>query len=272
MFQLGSSTASRPLSRSKAIALLLTISSFVVLLLAVSHGWSHSFDYAISSALQGFRSQAMDALMLTISLMGDGQVTTVVSIACSGCLLWRRSWRLAVVFSLVMLLVSWSVPALKQLLAVPRPHDLYTGGQAFSFPSGHATGASALWGMVAWMACSCSRGSRRWLIGAAAGSLVACVAISRVMLSVHWPSDVVGGILLGASLTLLFALAVNATEVRQARPMSLAVLALLTWVAVGGWHAVTSYPLAKTFYRMGSNEATTHPTTHPTSHKDADDR
>jgi membrane-associated phospholipid phosphatase len=66
-----------------------------------------------------------------------------------------------------------------------------------SFPSGHSAGAAAFLGAVALLV---SRGrtphQRAVIIGAAAG-LAAGVACSRVMLGVHWLSDVVAGLLFG---------------------------------------------------------------------------
>jgi membrane-associated phospholipid phosphatase len=66
-----------------------------------------------------------------------------------------------------------------------------------SFPSGHSAGAAAFLGAVALLA---SRGrtphERALIVGAAAG-LAAGVACSRVMLGVHWLSDVVAGLLFG---------------------------------------------------------------------------
>jgi membrane-associated phospholipid phosphatase len=66
-----------------------------------------------------------------------------------------------------------------------------------SFPSGHSAGAAAFLAAVALLV---SRGrtphQRALIVGAAAG-LAAGVACSRVMLGVHWLSDVVAGLLFG---------------------------------------------------------------------------
>jgi undecaprenyl-diphosphatase len=66
-----------------------------------------------------------------------------------------------------------------------------------SFPSGHSAGAAAFLGAVALLV---SRGrmphQRAVIVGAAAG-LAAGVACSRVMLGVHWLSDVIAGLLFG---------------------------------------------------------------------------
>lgn len=234
------------------LALLLTSSGFLLILIAVSAGWCHAVDSAISSGLQNLRTQPVDALMLSFSLLGDGLVATVVTVACVGWLLWQRCWRLAASFALAMLLVYWGVPAVKMLMTVPRPNAFYTGRQAFSFPSGHSTSTAALWGIVAWLVCSQWHGGKRVLVIAAAALLIGSVAISRVVLAAHWPSDVLAGVLLGLSLAMLFALSVRDIKLSAARPLRLGLVALITWLGFGCWHAVTSYSEAQVFYRMAA--------------------
>lgn len=80
--------------------------------------------------------------------------------------------------------LGWCAP-----LAGSAPRD-------FSFPSGHAAGAFAFAAFVALRV-------PRW--GALALLFAALVAASRVVLGVHYPSDVVAGALLGAAVGGLFA-------------------------------------------------------------------
>jgi undecaprenyl-diphosphatase len=66
-----------------------------------------------------------------------------------------------------------------------------------SFPSGHTSTAAALWGAVALIACRWwGRRSLAPLAGIAVGIAVA-VAASRVLLDVHWLTDVIAGLALG---------------------------------------------------------------------------
>jgi membrane-associated phospholipid phosphatase len=109
-----------------------------------------------------------------------------------------RREALAVAFSLggAMLIADW----VKPLDGRPRPPvehlQAVTGS---SFPSGHATQASAFWFSL--VLAMHTAGAPPTTTGVAAGFallIVLVVAASRVYLGVHYPSDVAAGVLLGA--------------------------------------------------------------------------
>jgi hypothetical protein len=78
--------------------------------------------------------------------------------------------------------------ALKHALALPRPPG--AGVDGYGFPSGHALGATVVYGGVATLL-----GSRR--AAGTAALLISLVAVSRVVIGVHYVVDVVAGVALG---------------------------------------------------------------------------
>jgi undecaprenyl-diphosphatase len=91
-------------------------------------------------------------------------------------------------------IVGRSRPALAQPVA-------HAGG--YSFPSGHALGAAALYTSVAVVVAGVVR--RRWRALLVAGAVVVpvLVATTRVLLGVHFPSDVAAGLVLGWAVALI---------------------------------------------------------------------
>jgi undecaprenyl-diphosphatase len=91
---------------------------------------------------------------------------------------------------------------LKLLIRRERPPDDFWLIQetGLSFPSGHAVFAGVFFGMLAALIARPHFGRPAWLrvLGVIACIVMAClVAVSRVWLGVHYPTDVLGGLLLG---------------------------------------------------------------------------
>ena len=92
---------------------------------------------------------------------------------------------------------------IKEIVASPRPtDDLVTVtdiGAGFGFPSGHMTGAVAVFGILAIILfVRLGPGRARLIWPAAFAALLILASFDRVTSGAHWPSDVLGSLLLGA--------------------------------------------------------------------------
>ncbi len=153
-------------------------------------------DREILAALFAARRPWLDALLAPASWLGSLAVLVPAACALSW---WRRrqsaGWSAALpVFALGG--ASLLVHSVKWLVARPRPalfEPIVAMPADLSFPSAHAAQAGAL----ALAAVFVFPRRVAWAVAAATAVLVALVALSRVYLQVHYPTDVLAGLLLG---------------------------------------------------------------------------
>ncbi len=115
--------------------------------------------------------------------------------------------REALVLLALLFALSWLQPALKELIDRPRPaaetFDIRAEITSASFPSGHVMSPTVLYGYVIALCAS-----KQWPLivriggAATAAAILVLTGIVNVWLGVHWPADVIGGYLWGASLVL----------------------------------------------------------------------
>jgi len=160
---------------------------------AIAH--TVNVDQAIASWVVAHRVGALNGVMWTLSAVGRGG-SVFIALALAFALARRISPRgLLRVFAAVLLATTMADYVLKPLVHRQRPFEQQPtlrviGGRPEdpSFPSGHAANAFA----AAWVL----SGLLPALRGAWWG-LAAAIAVSRVYLGVHYPSDVLGGALIG---------------------------------------------------------------------------
>jgi len=132
-----------------------------------------------------------------VTLLGDPVLVTLAA-AVLAAVLWRRgSVRLALYVVAARAGALVLSQGLKHLVDRTRPEFEVPVATALgpSFPSGHALGSAVFWTTTAVLLVPHVRRARPLLLGAVA--LAGLVAASRVVLGVHYLTDVTGGLLLG---------------------------------------------------------------------------
>jgi len=153
------------------------------------------------------RSDLVVRLSKVLSSIGDPPVLAVLALVV-GFLFWRRGLRLALALapSIALGVSAVSVALTKAIVGRARPPvSLHLVAESdYSFPSGHATDSAAVCIAIAIvLAVFVLRHPIARLASVFAGaSLVGAIGTSRLILGVHWPSDVLAGWALGVGISL----------------------------------------------------------------------
>lgn len=166
-------------------------------------GLGQTQEAALLRALALRTGQSPDwhiAAAQAISWAGDAAQRSLIFIGCAAWLFWKKRPRAALIMLVVPALAGATSSILKQVFARPRPDmvphlDIISN---LSFPSGHAASAMAILLLAALLLPTQRKGMWVGLAVLGAGA----VGASRLMLGVHWPSDVLGGFLWGLGFAL----------------------------------------------------------------------
>jgi len=198
-------------------------------------------DVAINHFVQGLRSEPVDRFMVLVTSLGGTLPLASVSIAMIGFLLLQRAWRPAFAALGVITTARIFAPLVKFILHKPRPIQIYSGAEAYSFPSGHTTMSAVVFGILAVLVSRGLATGGKIAVFSLLALWVGLIGASRIYLSAHWPSDVIGGILFGTVFIATFALLNNQTQLRKDSSFGLATSALVVFSVVGSYYAATSF-------------------------------
>ena len=173
-------------------ALTVAAPCFVLLTLVVALLDTAPVDGPVRETLLAYASPPILAAMHAINYAGSWKVllpaTLLLLLAFPRA---RERWWLWIG---LMIVAPATEGVLKVVVGRPRPEALSMG-----FPSGHATAAAAFFGAAIYLAGDLPPRARR-LVRVVSVIVIVLVAVARVMLRAHWPSDVLAGIALGVTL------------------------------------------------------------------------
>jgi undecaprenyl-diphosphatase len=199
--------------------LVLGLVVFVLLGWGIGELWTSVVGSVELNAVRDVAAQRTAALTDVVrAITWAGSAFLLVPLALIACLAFARAGlrreALAIALSLAgAMLISGAV---KLLVSRPRPPvehlQAVTGS---SFPSGHATQASAFWFSLVFAMPAAGASPRLTRVaGCLAVLIVLAVAASRVYLGVHYPGDVIAGVLLGTGWAIFVAGCLRDTTVR----------------------------------------------------------
>jgi undecaprenyl-diphosphatase len=208
------------------IAVTAAAAVFVILLLLIRVQWAplESADHGAAAQLNHLVAghAALISVIKAVTFLGsDGALWTVIAVAVV-LLALRKRWWLALYLLVTGAGALVLDPVLKSLIGRLRPvvaHPI-AHGTGDSFPSGHSLGSIVCYGAILLVFVPATRGRWRTAFIAVIAALVALIGISRILLGVHFLSDVIGAWALGITWLGLTAFAFELTRRAAGRPVT----------------------------------------------------
>lgn len=168
----------------------------------VQDGYTQQFDEAVLRWMEGHQTEWLERLMLEVTMLGTWIVVlSIVGVA--ALFLWLTQHRYS---ALLLLVATAGGIGLNNILKIgfarPRPQvfEWATHVSSSSFPSGHAMSSAVVFITVAYLAARLQKTHvARLATLTVAGIIVAAICFSRMYLGVHYPSDVLAGVIIGLS-------------------------------------------------------------------------
>jgi membrane-associated phospholipid phosphatase len=177
------------------------------------------FDAQVLVLLAPWRTDTGLAIASVVSRFGTVPVMSGLALLLV-LFVYRRQWRAVVVaWTLVMLGGKLVEDVLKHTFHRHRPIGAlhYLNGASYSYPSGHSMGSMIGYGMLAYLILiRVRRPPLRAAVTAGAALIILVIGLSRLVLAVHFFTDVVGGYAAGAVWLALSIAAVEAARERAA--------------------------------------------------------
>ena len=202
---------SRPKALVAAAMCWASFAALIALVLSGNAGWLDEPGLLAARTGAGREwggSALMHEMVRDVTAMGGVLLRNLFALAAVAALLFLRLRREAVLFAITVAGGWLANTAVKALVGRERPqivpHLMEAGGE--SFPSGHSFNSAVVYiAMALAFAALSRRHSVRYTLIGSAMALSAMVAWSRVLLGVHFPSDVIAGWLGGAGWAFLAA-------------------------------------------------------------------
>jgi membrane-associated phospholipid phosphatase len=150
----------------------------------------------VLGAAQSVHSDALDIVASLVTVLGQAELTGALALALASVWTWRHGPRglapllmfAAVALEVALKLIVVQTPPPTELSRSVELFPFIRASTPYAYPSGHMARTAFLVALL-WARAPSWRG--------AFVALVALMAVTRLYLAEHWPSDVVGGSLLG---------------------------------------------------------------------------
>lgn len=190
-------------NKTKIILIVVPIVIFIFLAISIKAGISTNFETWVYNESVEHMSQILNKVVKCITHIGDG---ITVMIFCTLLLLYKKTrHKIGIPVSIAVIVSEVINLILKEIFARERPNILQLVNEtSYSFPSGHSMINATICTMLGIFAIKYILDKRKKII-----ALIICICLpiiigfTRIYLGVHFFGDVLGGILLGFTVSVI---------------------------------------------------------------------
>lgn len=245
------SNPNSPGQLGSALLFLIALSAFCFLTLNVyQHGMLTQLNIPMYHVMRTLRTEYMEHIMIGITFVGEASVMLPMWLAVLAWLTLRGNFRAAIHWFVLGILALAGIFLLKPIIHSPRPGGILLSPSGWSFPSGHATASTALFGFLAVLLATGRSRFWCWFAFCCAAFSAFLIIVSRIYLSAHWLTDVSGGILLGLSCLTFVIVSYRRKPVHVIAPLGVLLVAVLSLAIGWSWHCYKHYSAATENYSL----------------------
>lgn len=188
----------KPTGHSQLALAILMIIMFTALCLLVSSVYSHGvltdFNQPVYHFMRSVRTPGADRFFVAVSLASP-KLLLILWLATGAWLAFCKYWRAAWHWLALGIFAVGGAEVFKLFIHYPRPPGLLQTPSGWAFPSGHTTLSLAIFGFAAVLISREWPTAKRWTAYTLAATLSGIIMFSRLYLTAHWFTDIIGGIL-----------------------------------------------------------------------------
>ncbi len=183
--------------------------SFILGVLSISwtmlkiNGLLVDVDTDLLFLARSLHNETLTLLIIIITELGSFKIGVLVMLILSGYLYLKHKSLVSIIYTNVFFIVMCLLNSfIKIFFDISRPplENRLVSAISYSFPSGHALVSMVVYGLMAYFLIhSLENGYLKIFVLSIFSVLILLIGFSRVYLQVHWPSDIIGGYLLGAT-------------------------------------------------------------------------
>lgn len=166
---------------------------FLITLFLFKINFTNSLDYFISNSSIDISNSMAYSFAKIISAIGSVYGVLIIVLLLSYYFYKNKYYKEMTLLYILVFLDLLIVYSLKHIIGRIRPDNLYL--TTLSFPSGHTTMGVVLFGFIFWLFYKKNK-----TISALSLLLLGLMGLSRIIINIHWFTDVLAGYFLGFSL------------------------------------------------------------------------